>query len=446
MKKYSKYIYFLPWFICALGALFYAYEYFLRVTPSVMTSQLSDTFKIDEAGLGNLSACYYYVYTPMQLIVGVLMDRYGPRRLLTMATLCCVMGSILFAATDNLLIAGLGRIFIGFGSAFAFVGVLKLGTIWLPRRVFATYAGLATALGMLGAAFGENALTRLVYLVGWRETVFISAFFGVFLAALIGFYVRDQALDKHGKVIKSANLDFEQIITALIKIIKKPQMWFIGAVGALMYLGASAIAELWGNPYLEQAHGFTATQAAFASSLIFIGYAVGSPTVGWISDKIKRRTSPLAVCALIAAALFSVLIYVPHLAFASICLLMFLFGAFSGAQPLVFALGKELNSQKFAGSSLAFTNMAVMLSGVVLQPLIGYVLDKLWVGLHTPGGARLFDSHDWMIALSLVPICYVIAAIIAKFIVKETFCKAKESSIVERISTHRDNIAKFSAS
>jgi len=156
MKKHAQMRWLLPWIICGLGALFYSYEYFLRITPSVMTVELKHFFHIKDGALGSLSAYYYYIYTPMQLAVGLLMDRYGPRRLLTIATLCCVAGSLLFAATPILFVAEMGRFLIGFGSAFAFVGVMKLATIWLPRRYFAMFAGLATSMGMIGAIIGDN--------------------------------------------------------------------------------------------------------------------------------------------------------------------------------------------------------------------------------------------------------------------------------------------------
>src|SRR5579884_3613957 len=75
------------WLVCCLGALFYCYEYFLRISPSVMTQDLMRVYHLDAAMLGNLAAFYYYAYTPMQLPVGVLMDRFGPRRLLVFACL-----------------------------------------------------------------------------------------------------------------------------------------------------------------------------------------------------------------------------------------------------------------------------------------------------------------------------------------------------------------------
>ena len=127
----------LPWLIVAVAATFYAYEYFLRILPSVMVTDLMQSFGVSAAVIGNLAAFYYYAYTPMQLPVGVMMDHYGPRRLLTFACLCCAMGSFLFAQPNHIFMAQVGRLLVGFGSAFAFVGVLKLATLWLPQNHFA---------------------------------------------------------------------------------------------------------------------------------------------------------------------------------------------------------------------------------------------------------------------------------------------------------------------
>ena len=119
--KKSFFMHLFPWLICALGAAFYIYEYVLRITPGVITHELMAYFSINALVVSNLAAFYYYAYTPMQLPVGVLMDRFGPRWLLTFACLCCVIGSYMFGATTHLTVASVGRFLIGLGSAFALV-------------------------------------------------------------------------------------------------------------------------------------------------------------------------------------------------------------------------------------------------------------------------------------------------------------------------------------
>ena len=181
----------MPWLVCGLGALYYCYEYFLRISPSVMMHDLMSVYHLTGAEVGSLSAFYYHAYVPMQILVGLLMDRYGPRRLLAMASLFCASGTYLFVGSRSLAIAELGRFFVGFGSAFAFVGALKLATIWLPSNRFALISGIITSLGMFGAMLGDVALRSLVDNFGWKTTTYFSAIIGVFLAIAIWMVVRD---------------------------------------------------------------------------------------------------------------------------------------------------------------------------------------------------------------------------------------------------------------
>ena len=92
--------------VCAVGAFFYCYEFVLRIIPGALQSELSAAFgNISATTFGQLSAFYYFAYSPMQLPVGMLMDRFGPRRLLTIACLCCTIGSWMFADTSSMFIA-----------------------------------------------------------------------------------------------------------------------------------------------------------------------------------------------------------------------------------------------------------------------------------------------------------------------------------------------------
>ena len=130
--EHRKHFTLIGWLICGLGAIFYSYEYLLRIAPSVMEHSLRTHFDLSATGFGFLSSIYYFAYVPMQLPVGVLLDRYGPQRLLTFACFICVAGTFLFTSTNIYWIASLCRFLMCFGSAFAFVGLLKLATIRLP--------------------------------------------------------------------------------------------------------------------------------------------------------------------------------------------------------------------------------------------------------------------------------------------------------------------------
>lgn len=413
-----------PWMMCAIGATFYIYEYLLRVSPSVMTSDLMLSFHIGAAALGNLAAFYYYIYTPMQLVVGLLMDRYGPRRLFTIAGLACGLGTYLFASTTNLLIAEMGRFLVGFGSAFGFVGVLKLATIWLPPERFAAVAGMTSALGTVGGILGNLALTSLVDHQGWRLTSYWAAIFGLGLTIVMFLVLRDGGKYQHRPAsleVPQPYIDFKAVFQGLFKIIKNPQIWIVGIVGCLTYVTNSAFAELWGNPYLRQVYHMSSDAAARAISTSFFGWAIGGPLVGWFSDKIRQRRLPITIGAAAAAIAIAVIIYVPDVPIWGVYTALFFFGFFSCAHVVVFAIGREISPQNSAGTAVAVTNMFTMIGGVLFQPLIGKVLDMHWSG-DIVNGVRVYTTGDYQLALSVLPLAMLVTVFLTLFL-RETNCK-----------------------
>lgn len=413
--KFSLY----PWLICSLGALFYCYEYALRIAPSVMTNDLMGAYGLSATALGSLIAFYYHAYTPMQLPVGLMMDYYGPRRLLTVATLLCALGTYMFATAGHFALAATGRFLVGFGSAFAFVGVLKLATIWLPPERFAMISGMATALGMFGAALGDNFLAALVKIEGWRNTLLYSAILGIGLAAVIYLLVRDHVSpDDQQRKIDSR--EFKQLFIALWKLSKHPQIWLNGLVGCLLFLPTSMFAEVWGIPYLQASYHFSNATASGAISMIFLGWVVGGPLAGYISDRIGLRRAPMIVGALFAALLISLVLYVPGLSITEIYLIFFIFGIFCSAQIIVFAIGREISPNNLAGTAIALTNMIVMLGGDIFQPLIGKLLDYTWNGTIIDG-VHQYTANDYRQALIVLPVGILLGAALT-LLIRETHC------------------------
>lgn len=413
---------FFPWLICGLAALFYCYEFFLRISPSVMTHELMQAYNLTAAALGNLSAFYLYAYTPMQLPVGVMMDRYGPRRLLTVATLLCAIGTYLFAMSNLFAYAAIGRFLVGFGSAFAFVGVLKLAVIWLPPERFAMISGLATALGAVGAIIGDNSLAALVQLQGWRSTVYMSATVGIVLAIVIFVVVRDHRQTADEVAIKQSG--YRALFISLLELIRQPQIWLNGLVGFLMYLPTSAFADLWGVPYLEHSYHLSRIHASRAISMIYLGWAIGGPLAGLISDRMRRRCMPMVIGSMIAAILIAMVLYMPGIPEVGVYIILFIFGVFSSAQVIVFAIGRELSPAKLSGTAIALTNMIVMMGGVIFQPMIGKLLDKHWSG-ELVNNVHVYSVNDYRYALMVLPIGLMLAAVITLFI-RETHCRLQE--------------------
>lgn len=419
----------LGWIICALGAIFYSYEYLLRIAPSAMEDALRLHFSLSATGFGFLSAVYYYAYVPMQLPVGILMDRYGPKKLLTFGCFLCALGSLLFTDTMLSSVSAIGRFMVGMGSAFAFVGVLKLATMWLPENKLAMVAGMTSALGTIGAMVGDNVIVASVKNIGWQPFMNWSAYIGFLLCFALWFGVADHP--KHvfnGPESENMSKKFKD----LALIIKNKQIWINGFYGCMVYLPTTVFAELWGISYLRHAHNLSDTQAAFANSLLFFGFMIGAPTMGLISDRIRRRKPTMIVGASGAAIMMSLVLYMPNLSEHALYACIFILGLFYSAQTIVFVVGRELSPAQASGTAIALTNMIVMIGAMVLQPLVGKLLDlslKYHHALEVPKGVALNKVHwlysaaDYRTAMTIIPFGIVLA-VISTFFIRETHAKA----------------------
>lgn len=416
---------FLPWLICIMAAVFYCYEYLLRILPSVINNDLMRDYNLDAAGFGHLAAFYYYAYTPLQVLVGVLMDKIKPRRLLTFACLLCAFGAYIFTSPE-LHIVKLGRFLMGAGSAFAFVGALKLATLWLPPNRFGFLSGLITCLGSIGAMAGDILIEKWVVHDGWMGTVHSLAFIGVILSAILWLIVRDKnpAVEYIHTHIEAT---FKEVLQGLVSLMKKRQLWMNGLMGCLLYMPLSVFADQWGIIYLEQAHHLDHSLAAQANSFVFLGWAIGGPLSGTISDLMQRRRLPILIASFLSFLSITYFMYTTGHSALAIFTFMFCLGFFSSSQILVFAIGRESSSKHVAATAIAFTNMVVMIGGALFQPLVGCFLNKVWDGTIVDG-VHYYSPENYQFAMSLLPIGIFIGFLITAFCIKETYCHIKEEN------------------
>ena len=281
-----------PVFICVLATLFYVYDYFIQVAPSIMTQQLMQAFSIGAGGLGVLSACFYVSYTLMQIPAGLLLDRLGARVLIALAVLGSAIGVTLFGVTYSYAIAGLARFIIGMGAAFSFISALFLISRWFSHRHFSIAAGMVQMGGCLGSLFGLAPLAVLVNSIGWRHSMILTGLITFAFAFLFWIFIRD------GKdtAEKQAHPAPKKEIQRLKFVLRKPQVWWIAAVGFLSWVPVAIVGALWGVPYFMKAYGLTNTEAGRLCSLFWIGLGIGGPLIGWISHRLHNRCVPIAAC------------------------------------------------------------------------------------------------------------------------------------------------------
>ncbi len=411
-----------PWLICITGMIFYSFNYFVRSSPSVMQHNLMDALQLSATQFGTLISFYYFAYTPMQIPAGMIYDKYNVRFVLFTACLVALVGLEVFASADSFAIACAGRFLIGLGSAFAYIGVLKLASIWLHPNRFALAAGLTSAIGMSSAALSQKYLANFVDIFDYKPILQFAVGIGILISLLILYNLRHHPKASTTQAVQNP-LSTKQVISAVRQMFRNPQMWIIGIIGCVLYLPSIVLLDVYGISYFKIAHHLTSQQAANVSAITFLGWIIGGPVIGIISDKIQRRRSLLMITSAVTAILLYIIFYYPELTLNQLLTTAFVTGICCGAHPLCFALGKENNPAHLSGTAVAVTNMFIMMGGMIFPPIVGRLLDLHSQG-HFLNGIHVYTSSDYTFALNIVPLGVIVGTFLT-FFLKETYCGAR---------------------
>ena len=416
----------LAWFIWGLGALFYLAGFFQRVAPAVMTRELMQDFHISASGLGHLSGLYFYSYVAMQIPTGILADTLGPRKLLTVGCLVAGLGTLLFALSPVFFWAGLGRLLVGGSVAVAFVGLLKLSSSWFPKKIYAFVAGNALSIGLIGAVTAGPPLRFLMDTFYWRHVISVTGVMTLVLGGLIWFVVRDWPQEKGypgftKKIPAPASLSVRSIRQSLFKVLKYRNTWLLfiipgGIVGCIL-----TFSGLWGVPYLISHHHLSPGRAAALSSVLLVGWAMGAPVFGWLSDRMGKRKPLYIIGSLVVASGWSLILFRESLSFFQLVMAFSITGFFSGCMIVSFAFVMESVPSSLSGTVSGLTNMGVMMGPMLLQPVVGRILDINWTG-QMAGGVRVYslDAYEY----GFIPMMgWIILSVLLLFFTKETHCR-----------------------
>jgi len=390
-------------FVVGLCALFLFYKYVLQIFPSIIATELMQTFSLSGAQLGNLAASFYYAYMITQLFAGILMDKFSTRKLTACAIACCAMGALLFSQMHSELNAALARGLMGAGVAFATISYLKMAAIWFPARYYALVSGLLATAAMTGAVFGQTPLALLMNEMGWRHCLFWVGICGLVLALVFLLCVRDT--NKQSREEETPSLTRQD----LLEVLKNKQNWLLTLYSGLAFSPLAVFGGLWGNPFLQQAYDLDKTQASTLISLIFIGLGVGSPLFGSFADRFGSRRMVLFSGIFTSLVAITILLYCTPVSLTVTGTLLFLFGFGTGAFMLVFTMGKETNKLYLTATVMAMINTSDAFLDALTEPLIGKLLDLS--GSEVVHGVTQFSLQGFHIALSVLPM-YLLAGIV----------------------------------
>jgi predicted MFS family arabinose efflux permease len=365
--------------IFALALASFVLSFVHRTAPAAIAGELTRAFSISATVLGTLAATYFYVYTLLQIPVGVLADTLGPRRILTAGSAIAAAGSLLFALAPSWEIAAAGRTLVGIGVSVAFIAVLKVSAVWFVPERFATLTGVTMFAGNLGAVAAGAPLAWAVTLTSWRVVFVALAVLSAALALATWLRVRDSPQQLgFAPVAGSVPASAQRVpwMQALARVLANRSTWpaFVANAG----VGGSylAFAGLWGVPYLQQVYGMSRVAAAQHTSLLLLGVAFGSLAIGVISDRLKSRHGVMR--AFVVAYTVSWLPWLLQAAWPMWATLawFFLMGLLIPGFTLSWTIAKEANPPQYSGIATSVVNVGIFLGTGILQPLVGWVLDR----------------------------------------------------------------------
>ncbi len=405
-----------------LGAALYLIGFYQRVAPAVITRELMSEFTLGAAALGNLAAFYYYSYVAMQIPAGLLADRWGPRRALTAGAAIAAAGTLLFALAPGYAAASLGRLLIGGSVGVAFVAMLKLAGHWFAPTRFAMLSGLALACGVLGAVSAGVPLRLLVDAFGWRNVMSVAAALTGLLAVVIWTAVRDDPSERgYASYAPTAPVHHAPILQSIRQTLASRNVWLVFLISGAVSGPTLTFGGLWGVPFLSTHYGLSTSQASMITSLLLVCWAVAGPFVGALSDRLRRRKPLYALGAVLATAGWCAALLLPGVPLPLLIVLLGFTGCASAAVMVGFAIAKESAPAALAGTAGGIANMGNMLGSMIMQPAVGWMLDRHWAGAFA-NGVRVYDFGAYRAGFALM-IAWLAVALVLLVFVRETHCR-----------------------
>jgi sugar phosphate permease len=357
-----------------LSALYF-FSMFYRFSNAVISPNLTEDLGLNAETLGILGGAFFYSFTLLQIPMGPLLDRVGPRIVVSASSLIGALGAFLFASGNSFFMVLLGRVLIGVGMSSVLMGSMKVFVLNFPPERFATLVGVLLSIGTFGSIFAASPLAYFTSLIGWK-TIYILSGVITALLAFLAFQVLD--VEKEAGTGGSALPESDVGILPSIRLILSSRIfWQLGAVAFFRYGTISALQGLWLGHFLIRMKGYSPVEAGNLLIFLAVGAIVGGPVAGQLSDRVLHSRKGLALVglSLYALALFplSGMVDIQN----SVCygILFFFIGFFNNFGMLIFSHAKEMFPTAILGTVITFVNFFTMAGGAILMPALGKVIE-----------------------------------------------------------------------
>ena len=366
-----------PFLIFLTLSALYIFSMFYRVSNAIIAPNLTQDLGLNAETLGILGGAFFYSFALLQIPMGPMLDRMGPRFVVSTSALIGALGAFIFALGNSFFMVLLGRILIGAGMSSVLMGSMKVFVLHFPPEKFATLVGIILSAGTLGSILAASPLAYLTFTLGWRKTFMFASVITAVLALLV-FWVLGVKKENKGMASSSISRPMIGVFQSIRLILKSPAFWQIGFVAFFRYGTVISLQGLWLGPYLINIKGYSPVQAGNLLILLALGIIVGGPTAGQLSDRVFHSRKGLALGGL---SLY-VLSLIPLVGVVKIQspfwygIIFFFNGFFNSFGMLIFSHAKELFPIAISGTVMTFVNFFTMTGGAIFMPALGKVIES----------------------------------------------------------------------
>lgn len=355
----------IAWMVWIIASIFYAYQYVLRVMPNILLEDIMSQFHIGGAAFGQFSGVYYIGYSLMHLPIGILLDRFGPRKVMSGCILLTVVGLMPLLFADYWVYPIAGRFLIGIGSSAAILGLFKIIRMSFDGRLFSRMLSLSVTIGLIGAIYGGGPVSYMRELLGYQAVLQLFIASGIALALLTYWLIPEITSRPEGTVF--ANIK---------EVLRNKGVVPLCLCAGLMVGPLEGFADVWGTAFLKQVYGMEGTLAASLPSLIFMGMCFGAPLLNFLAEKSRNYLATIISAGVAMAASF-ILLLAFHLPAGALTFNFLLVGVCSAYQILAIYKASTYVPERVAGLTTAVANMIIMVFGYAFHSTIGGVVHLL---------------------------------------------------------------------
>ncbi|HDV5699087.1 TPA: MFS transporter [Legionella pneumophila] len=411
----------MPWLVCFAATMFFFYEFIQGNMFASIAANIMQDFQIQADKMAYLSSIYYLANVIFLFIAGMILDRFSIKNTILIAMFLCVISTFILSYSDSFYVALFCRFVTGIGSAFCFLGPVRLASHWFPPQRMALVTGAIVTVAMTGGMLAQYPLTKLVLHVGWRQAVQDVGILGLAMLVLMFFWIKERpqvAVKKEGKPIN--------VLVAARKAYLNAQNLRAALYTSLMNMAIAVFGAMMGTLYLEQRLGISPDQAAMINGMLFFGAIIGSPLMGWISDKVGLRVLPMKGGVLASLLILLGVLYLP-VSVTMMAVLFFLLGLFTSAQVISYALVAESSPPMMTATAVSVVSILTQGGYLIYQNLFSALLTN-YGDVRLINGVPVYLLEAYQHAAIILPIGLLIALLLL-FGLKETRCQQVEHTV-----------------